>query len=84
MACKLNVDSCFFDIEKAQVLSELKGDVYMGLPQGCGRLSGNIVRLNKRLHSWKQASRQWHADLTRCLLLQGFLQCTRRRHPDFV
>ena len=50
MACKLNVDSCFFDIEKAQVLSELKGDVYMGLPQGCGRLSGNIVRLNKRLY----------------------------------
>ena len=33
----------------------------MGLPQGCGRLSGDICRLNKRLDGLKQTSRQWHA-----------------------
>ena len=84
MACELNVDLCNFDIEKAWVQSDLKGDVHLGLPQGCGRLSGNIVRLNMRLYGLKQVSRQWHADLTRCLLVQGLLQCTRRRHPVFV
>ena len=39
----------------------------MRLPPGCGRLSGKIVRLNKSLYDLKQASRQWHAHLTRCL-----------------
>ena len=56
----------------------------MGQPQGCGSLSGNAIRLNKRLHGLKQASSQWHADLIRCLLVQGVLQCARRRHPFFV
>ena len=47
----------------------------MRLPQGCGRLSGKLVRLNKSLCGLKQASRQWHAHLTRCLQTLGFAQC---------
>ena len=47
----------------------------MCLPQGCGGLSGKIVKLNKSLYGLKQASRQWHAHLTRCLLTLGFAQC---------
>ncbi|CAB1120479.1 unnamed protein product [Ectocarpus sp. CCAP 1310/34] len=38
-------------------------------------LSGLIVKLCKSLYGLKQASRHWHAHLTRCLLLLGFLQC---------
>ena len=33
-----------------------------------------VVRLNKSLHGLKQASRQWHAHLTECLLALGFVQ----------
>ena len=47
----------------------------MSLPQGCGRLSGIIFKLNKSLYGLKRASRQWHGHLTRCLLVLGFLQC---------
>lgn len=33
------------------------------------------MRLNKSLYGLKQASRQWHTHLTRCLQTSGFLQC---------
>ena len=75
MTCELDLDLCHFDIEQAFVQSDLKENVYMRLPQGCGRMSGKIVRLNKSLYGLKQASRQWHAHLTRCLLSLGFVQC---------
>ena len=75
MACELDLDLRHFDIEQAFVQSDLEETVFIRLPQGCGRLSGKIVRLNKSLYGLKQASRQWHAHLTRCLLTLGFLQC---------
>ena len=75
MACELDLDLCHFDIEQAFVQSGLEENVFMPLPQGCGRLSGTIARLNKSLYGLKQASRQWHAHLTRCLLTLGLLQC---------
>ena len=75
MACELDLDLCHFDIEQAFVQSDLEENVSMRLPQGCGSLSGKIVRLNKSLYGLKQASRQWHAHLTRCLLTLSFVQC---------
>ena len=77
LACELNLDLCHFDIEQAFVQSDLEEDVCMRLPQGCGRLSGKIVRLNKSLYGLKQASRQWHAHLTRCLLIFGIFYFLR-------
>ncbi|CAB1112668.1 unnamed protein product [Ectocarpus sp. CCAP 1310/34] len=75
LACELNLDLCHFDIEQAFVRSELEEDVYMRLPQGCGALSGMIVKLGKSLYGLRQASRQWHAMLNRCLVALGFEQC---------
>ena len=83
LACELNLDLCHFDIEQAFVQSDLEEDVYMRLPQGCGRLSGKIVRLNKSLYGLKQASRQWHAHLTRCLLTLGFTQARQLTGGQF-
>ena len=74
LAFESNLDLCHLDIEQAFVQSDLKEDVYMRLPDVCGRLSGKIVRLNKSLYGLKQASRQWHAHVARCLTL-GLLQC---------
>ena len=75
LACELNLDLCHFDIEQAFVRSELEEDVYMRLPQGCGALSGMTVKLGKSLYGLRQASRQWHAMLKRCLVALGFEQC---------
>ena len=49
MACELDLDLCHFDIEQAFVQSDLEENVFMRLPQGCDRLSGKTVRLNKSL-----------------------------------
>ncbi|CAB1115735.1 unnamed protein product [Ectocarpus sp. CCAP 1310/34] len=49
LACELNHDLYHFDIEQAIEHSELGEDVYMRLPQGCGALSGMIVKLGKSL-----------------------------------
>ena len=75
MACELDLDLSHFDIEQALVQSDLEENVYMRSPQGCGRMSGKIVRLNTSLYGLKQASLPWHAHFTRCLLSLGFVQC---------
>ena len=72
-ACELHLDLRHFYIEQAFVQCDLKENVFIRLPQGCGRLSGKIVRLTRSLYGLKQASRQWHAHRTRCLLTAGFL-----------
>ena len=66
---------CHFDVEQAFVQSKLDENVFLRLPEGCGRLSGKVVRLNKSLYGLKQASRSWHAHLTTCLKTLGFQQC---------
>ena len=49
LTCKRNLDLCHFHIEQDVVQSDLEEDVYLLLPQGGGRLSGKIVRLNLSL-----------------------------------
>ena len=76
ITCELDLDGvCHFDEEQAFVQSKLDEDIFLRLPRACGRLSGNIVRLNKSLYGLKQASRSWHAHLTTCLKTPGFQQC---------
>ena len=55
--------------------ADLAEDVYMRLPEGCGSLSGKVVKLSKSLYCLRQASRQWYALLKKCLLALGFVQC---------
>ena len=66
MACELDLDLHHFDVEQAFVQSDLEENVFMRLPHGCGRLLGKILTLNKSLFGLKQASKQWHAHLTKC------------------
>ena len=75
IACECDLDSCHFDVDQAFVQSYLDEDVFLRLPKGCGKLSGQVVRLNKSLYGLKQVSRTWHAHLTMCLQRLGFEQC---------
>ena len=76
-ACEQDLEIFHLDIEQAFVNSEMEDghDVYMRLPKGCGAMSGMVVKLAKSLYGLKQAARQWHAHLKRCLLVLGFEQC---------
>ena len=75
IACECDLDLCHFDVDQAFVQSDLEEDVFLRLPKGGGDLSGKVVRLNKSLYGLKQASRTWHAHLTRCLKILDFEQC---------
>ena len=75
LACELGLGLFHLDIDQAFVRAELDDEVYMRMPDGCGELSGKIVKLNKSLYGLRQASRQWFALLKRCLLSLGLEQC---------
>ena len=45
------------------------------MPQGCGALSGKVVKLGRSLHGLKQASRTWHSHLVRGMRSLGFEEC---------
>ena len=49
IACELDLDLCYFDVDQAFVQSDLEENVHMRLPEGRSRMSEKIVRLNKRL-----------------------------------
>ena len=74
LACELDLDLCHFDAEQAFVQSDLDEVVYIGLPPGCGALSGKVVRLRRSLYGLKQASRTWHYHLVRGMKALGFEQ----------
>ena len=64
-----------FDVDQAFVRADLKEDVFIRLPEGCGALAGKIVKLNKSPYGLRKALRQWYAMLRKCLLVLGFEQC---------
>ena len=75
IACELGLDLCHFDAEQAFVQSTLDEEVYLPLPQGCGALSGKVVKLARSLYGLKQASRTWQNRLVRAMRCLGFEQC---------
>ena len=46
IACECDLDLCHFDVDQAFIQADLEEDVFLRLPEGCGDLSGKIVRLN--------------------------------------
>ena len=75
IACELGLDLCHFDAEEAFVQSKLDDEVYLRMPQGCGALSGKVVKLGRSLYGLKQASRTWHNHLVRGTRSLGVEQC---------
>ena len=74
IACELQLDLCQFDVQQAFVQAELKEVVLMRMPQGCGALSGKVVRLNRSPYGLKRASRPWHSPLVIRIKSLGFEQ----------
>ena len=72
--CELQLDLCLFHVQQAFVQAGHKEVVLMRMPQGCGALSGRVVRLNRSLYRLKQASRSWHTHLVDRLKSLGFEQ----------
>jgi hypothetical protein len=52
-----------FDVETAFLNAKLTETVYIKLPDGCGKLSGKIWKLNKALYGLKQAPHEWNSEI---------------------
>ena len=72
MACEMQLDFGYFDVQQDFVQAELKEVVLVWMPQGCGAMTGRVVRLTRSLHALKQASRSWHSYLVTRLKSLGF------------
>ena len=75
IACEFGWDLCHFDAEQAFVQSKLDELVFIGLPPGCGEISGKVVKLGRSLYGLRQSSRTWHNHLMRGLKYLGFESC---------
>ena len=58
----------FVDVSQAFVQAPLHEETFMRLPQGCGDLSGKVVKLLKCQYGLKQAGREWHLLLVNWLV----------------
>ena len=56
------------DVSQAFVQAPLQEEIFMRLPQGCGDLSGKVVKLLKSQYGLKQAGREWHLLLVNWLV----------------
>ena len=56
IVCELGLDLCHFDAEQAFMQSTLENIAFIRLLQGCMKMSGKVVRLNRSLHGLKQDS----------------------------
>ena len=68
MACKIDWDLRHLDVDQAIIQSELDTEIFVGLPPGCRRLSGKVVRLNKALYGLKRSDRSWYKLLSSTLV----------------
>lgn len=63
------------DVNNAFLHGDLLEDVCMDVPQGYAKAAfPQVCKLNKSLYGLKQASRQWLAKLTECLVAAGYTQ----------
>ena len=64
-----------FDVNNSFLHGDLKEGIYMRKPLGYNKGTvGQMCKLLKSLYGLKQASRQWYAKLTSCLLDFSFSQ----------
>ena len=63
------------DVAHAFVRAKLDVEIYMNLPDGCGDMPSNIVRLNRPPHGLKQSGRKWAGILVETVAEHGIEQC---------
>eukprot|EP00752_Nemacystus_decipiens_P011252 g10000.t1 len=64
-----------WDIKQAYTHAKLKEEVYLRLPDGCGEMSGRVVKVERALYGLKQSGREWGFEAADALIENGYEQC---------
>ncbi|CAB1106844.1 unnamed protein product [Ectocarpus sp. CCAP 1310/34] len=47
------------DVKQAYTHAKLKEEIYLSFPEGCGSMSGKVVKTERALYGLKQSGREW-------------------------
>ena len=72
------------DVAQASVGAKLDAEIYMILRDGCGDMSGKIVRLNRSLYRLKQSGGQWPGLLVETVVEFSNIRCGNHNGLDGV
>ncbi|CAB1118226.1 unnamed protein product [Ectocarpus sp. CCAP 1310/34] len=64
-----------WDVKQAYIHAKLKEEIYLRFPEGCGSMSGKVVKVERALYGLKQRGREWGVDAADAVIENGYEQC---------
>ncbi|CAB1096840.1 unnamed protein product [Ectocarpus sp. CCAP 1310/34] len=64
-----------WDVKQAYIHAKLKEEIYLRFPEGCGSMSGKVVKVERALYGLKQSGREWWFEAADALIENGYEQC---------
>ncbi|CAB1100124.1 unnamed protein product [Ectocarpus sp. CCAP 1310/34] len=64
-----------WDVKQAYIHAKLKEEIYLRFPEGCGSMSGKVVKVERALYGLKQGGREWGFEAADALIENGYEQC---------
>ncbi|CAB1102912.1 unnamed protein product [Ectocarpus sp. CCAP 1310/34] len=64
-----------WDVKQAYIHAKLKEEIYLRFPEGCGSMSGKVVKVERALYGLKQSGREWGFEAADALIEYGYEQC---------
>ncbi|CAB1111877.1 unnamed protein product [Ectocarpus sp. CCAP 1310/34] len=64
-----------WDVKQAYIHAKLKEQIYLRFPEGCGNMSGKVVKVERALSGLKQSGREWGFKAADAVIENGYEQC---------
>ncbi|CAB1102398.1 unnamed protein product [Ectocarpus sp. CCAP 1310/34] len=64
-----------WDVKQAYTHAKLKEEIYLRFPEGCGCMSGKVVKVERALYGLKHSDREWGFEAVDALIENGCEQC---------
>lgn len=74
VATKLNMPIYQMDVTSAFLYGEIKGEVYLSLPEGAYSGTDNVVKLKKSLYGLKSSPKCWNLKFNTFITREGFVR----------
>ncbi|CAB1101563.1 unnamed protein product [Ectocarpus sp. CCAP 1310/34] len=64
-----------WDVKQAYIHAKLTEEIYLRFPEGCGSMSGKVVKVERALYGLMQSGREWGFEAADALIENGYKQC---------